>query len=187
MKVGTRQACLTSLVMEEARSLANLCLSDTEAHRTAAAEIFVANLSTARFREFCESALVQLFNDSSQEVRSQAARCFFRFEGEQLGEYTRLIKAFVQSPAFTTDCHDLIYALEKTTAKLPDITYQVCKQFINVVGSSAGDANTISQLLIRVYSQSKDQALRSRCLDLIDRLAQMEAYGLNEALALIER
>lgn len=195
VKVGTRQACLTSLVMEEARWLANLCLSGTETHRTAAAEIFVANLSTARFREFCESALVQLFNDSSQEVRSQAARCFFRFEREQLGEYIRLIKAFVQSPAFTTDCHDLIYALEKTTAKLPDITYQVCKQFINVVGSSAGDirtrsaadANTISQLLIRVYSQSKDQDLRSLCLDLIDRMAQMEVYGLQEALTLYER
>ena len=195
VKVGTRQACLTSLVMEEARWLAELCLSGTEAHRTAAAEIFVANLRTARFREFCESALVQLFYDSSSEVRSQSAKCFFRFEGEQIGEYVSLIKAFVQSSAFSTDCHDLIYTLEKTTAKLLDITYLVCEQFINAVGSSAADirtrsaayANTISQLLIRVYSQSKDQTLQSRCLDLIDRLAQMEAYGLDEALVLYER
>lgn len=195
VQVGARQACLTSLVMEEARWLAELCLSGTEVHRKAAAEIFVANLRTTRFREFCEQALVQLFHDSSPEVRSQAARCFFRFEGEQLADVISQIQAFVQSPAFTTDCHDLIYALEKTTAKLPDITYIVCEQFINAVGSSAGDirtrsaadANTISQLLIRVYSQSKDQALRSRCLDLIDRLAQIEAYGLDEALALYER
>ena len=187
VKVGARQACLASLVVEEARWLADFCLSGTAEHRTAAAEIFVANLRTTHFREFCEQALVQLFHDSSPEVRSQAAKCFFRFEGEQLGEYVNLIEAFVQSPAFITDCHDLIYALEKTTAKLPDITYLACKQFINAVDSITVDANIISQLLVRVYSQSKDQALRSRCLDLIDRLAQMEAYGLNEALALIER
>lgn len=187
VKVGARQACLASLVVEEARWLADFCLSGTAEHRTAAAEIFVANLRTTHFREFCEQALVQLFHDPSPEVRSQAAKCFFRFEGEQLGEYVNLIEAFVQSPAFITDCHDLIYALEKTTAKLPDITYLACKQFINAVDSNAVDANIISQLLVRVYSQSKDQALRARCLDLIDRLAQMEAYGLNEALALIER
>lgn len=195
VKVGTRQACLTSLVMEEARWLAELCLSGTEAHRTAAAEIFVANLRTARFRKFCENALVQLFNAPEKEVRSQAAKCFFGFEGEQLGEYVSLIEAFVHSPAFTTDCHDLIYALEKTTAKLPDITYLVCEQFINAVGSNAGDirtrsaadANRISQLLIRVYIQGKDQALQSLCLNLIDRLAQIKSYGLGEALALYER
>ncbi|NEO98274.1 MAG: ATP-binding protein [Symploca sp. SIO2E9] len=95
VEVGARQACLISLAMEEGRWLAEICLTGTEAHRQAAAEIFVANLRHAYWREFCENALIQLFNDSSKEVRSQAAKCFWHFEGEQLGEYLSLVEAFI--------------------------------------------------------------------------------------------
>jgi hypothetical protein len=195
VKVGTRQACLTSLVREEARWLAEVCLSGTEAHKKAAAEIFVTNLRSAHFREFCENALMQLFHDSSQEVRSQAARCFLRFEREQLGEYVSLVEAFVDSLAFTTDPEDLIHALEKTTAKLPDITYRVCNRFLNDLSSDDAEvrdhrifrADRVSKLLVQLYSQTKDQALQSLCLDLIDLMSQMEVYGLTEALTQYER
>jgi hypothetical protein len=196
VKVGARQACLISLDREEASWLAELCLSGTEAHRIAAAEIFVANLRNAHLRKFCENILIQLFNDSSENVRSQAGRCFLQFEGEELGDYISLVEAFVNSPAFTTNQHNLIHALEDTTAKLPDeATYRVCERFLDTVDSDATntrsrsliDANQISQLILRVYSQSKNQAFQSRCLDLVDRMAQMEVYGLDQALTQYER
>ncbi|GAB1543373.1 hypothetical protein NUACC21_60470 [Scytonema sp. NUACC21] len=195
VKVGARQACLASLIIVEARSLGERCLTGTESHRISAARISVANLRTAHFREFCETGLTQLFNDSDKNVRKQAAKCFFRFEGEELGAYVNLVEAFVKSLAFETDCSHLISALQKTTAKLPDITYLVCEKFIDSCGSSAADirtrsaadANEVSELLIRLYSQSKDETLRSRCLDLVDRMMQMETYGLDKALQEFER
>lgn len=194
VKVGARQACLSSLTIEEARSLAQRCLAGTQSHRIAAAEVYVANLQSAYLRQFCESGLIQLFNDPDEKVRDRAAKCFFRFEGEQLGEYVNLVEAFVASPAFESDCHDLIYALEKTTAKLPDVTCLVCEKFIDSYGSVAdirtliaAKADEVSELLIRVYSQSQSQALRSRCLDLVDRLTQIGAYGLDKALQQFER
>lgn len=195
VRVGARQACLSSLIIEEAHSFAERCLSGTESHRIAAAEIFVANLRSAHFREFCETGLTQLFNDSDEKVRVEAAGCFFHLEGEQLGEYVSLVQAFVESRAFETDCQDLIYALEKTTAKLPDITYLVCEKFVryfslmaaDIRTRSASDADKISELLIRVYSQSKDENLRSRCLDLVDSLTETGAYGLDKALQQFER
>jgi hypothetical protein len=119
-----------------------------------------------------------------------------RFEGEQLGEYVSLVEAFVDSLAFNTNHHDLIHALEETTAKLPDeATYRVCERFLDAVDSddtntrsrSLIDAARISQLLLQVYSQSKNQAFQSRCLDLVDRMAQMEVYGLDQALTQYER
>jgi hypothetical protein len=58
VKVGTRQTCVASLNIEEARWLAELCLSGTETHRIAAAEIFVVNFRQAHFRKFCEKALI---------------------------------------------------------------------------------------------------------------------------------
>jgi hypothetical protein len=196
VKVGARQACLISLVREEASWLAELCLSGTEAHRIAAAEIFVANLRNAHLREFCENILIQLFNDSSKEVRSQAARCFLHFEGDELGDYISLVEAFVDSPAFITNHHNLIRVLEETTAKLPDeATYRVCDRFLDGIDSDATntrnrsfiDAGKVSTLLLQVYSQSKNQAFQSRCLNLIDRMAQMDVYGLDNALTEYER
>ena len=195
VKVGARQACLASLIIMEARSLGERCLTGTESHRISSTEIFVANLRAAHFREFCETGLTQLFNDSNENVREQAAKCFLQFQEDQLGEYVSLVEAFVQSHAFETNCSHLINALKKTTAKLPDITCLICERFIDSFGSSAAsiptrnatDANKVSELLIRVYSQSKDETLRSRCLDLVDRLIQMGAYGLDKALQQFER
>lgn len=191
VKVGARQACLSSLIIEEAHSFADRCLSGTELHRMAAAEIFVANLRIAHHRQFCENSLMQLFNDNNEQVRKEAAKCFFKFEGAELGDYITLIEAFVNSCAFETDCKDLIHALKKTTAKLPEtVTYQVCEKFINSIDSpipNFGNVSKVRELLIRLYSQSKDKSLRSHCLDLIDNLLEVEAYGINQALQEFER
>ncbi|HAX79147.1 MAG TPA: hypothetical protein DCY88_25805 [Cyanobacteria bacterium UBA11372] len=189
VEIGARQACLASLMMEEARWLAELCLSGTEDHKQAAAQVFVANLRQARFRDFCEQALIQLFHDSNEKVHSQAARCFLDFEADQLGEYVSLIEAFVDSPSFITHYDNLIGALGKTTAKLPDVTCRVCDRFLDIVATRTRGlyAPEISQLLVRVYSQSKNQQLQKDCLDLIDRMYQMEIDGLAEAITEYER
>jgi len=194
-RAGARQACVASLRLEEARPLALSCLSGSDAQRLGAAEVFAWNLREASLHLFCEKSLVKLFDDRDKEVRSETAACFHRFQKEELGQYTSLVKAFVRSRAFTGHQGVLIHALETTTAKLPDITCLVCERFLDAVGSeaadirmaSAGDAHTISKLIIRLYSQTADNGIRTRCLDLIDRMALVTAYGLGEALSLYER
>lgn len=195
VRVGARKVCLSSLIMEEAHSFAERCLSATESHRISAAEVFVAKLRTSHYREFCENGLIQLFDDADEKVRTKTAECFWKFEGEELGDYVNLVEAFVNSRAFETDCRHLINALKETTAKLPaEVTYLVCENFVNSISLPAdsqtrafGDVSKVSELLIRLYSQSKDGTLRSRCLDLIDRMIQLGAYGLDQALQEFER
>jgi hypothetical protein len=196
VKVGTRQACRAALIIEEARWLAELCLSGTETHRIAATEIFVANFRQAHFRKFSEEVLIKLFHDSSEPVRSQAARCFSHFEGEELSDYMSLLEAFVDSPAFSSDDYNLIHTLEETTAKLPDaVTYRVCERFLEGLKSDDADARQrgrikagkVSKLLLQLYSQSKNRELQLGCLDLIDFMTEMEVYQLAEALTQYER
>jgi hypothetical protein len=191
IRVGARQSCLASLNIEEANTLVNECLNGTVDHRIAAAEIFRGNLHSAYFRQSCENNLIPLFSDPDKQVREEAARCFSQFEGNELAQYTNLIEQFVNSPAFSTSCYSLIHALEKTTAKLPEVTCLVCEKFVESFGiksgdirtSSAGDSNTISKLLIRVYSQnSRNSELQSRCLNVVDRMIEMGSYGLDKAL-----
>ncbi len=192
---GARQACLASFVVDGARPLVEHCLSGNKPLRMGAAKVFAVNLDKARCRVLCESALLRLFNDSEEEVRSEAAMCFGDLEGEQLGDCIKSVEAFIDSPAFATNPDPLIRALEKTTAKLPDLTCLICERFLDVAGTDAADirtgrafdARTVSQLLVRVYSQSKDQAIQSRCLDVIDRMTQMHIYGLHEVFDQFER
>jgi len=192
---GARQACLAALDNELVRPLAQLCLSGTDAQRLGVAQVFASNLKQARFRSFCEEALKQLFNDPNEKVRTETEKCFGGIANAELKEFVGLIEAFVHSKAFPANHFYLMHALENTVAKLPDITCLVCERFLDVVGLEAADtrthsaveAHTLSQLLLRIYSQSKNAAIQTRCLDLIDRMIQMEIYGLKEALETFDR
>lgn len=195
VRIAARQVCLASLYVEEAKPLADSCLSGKETQRLSSSEVFASNLR--EFRPLCEDKLIQLFNDPDDKVRVEASNCFNRFEGDELGEYVGLIEAFVESSAFDTTRSSLINALEKTTAKLPDITCQVCERYLDALSSyrelerhALSDIH-VSQLILRIYRQTNDKTLRTRCLDLIDRIMQIESYGLdrglNEELSLYDR
>jgi hypothetical protein len=193
--VGARQACLASLFVEEAHPLADGCISGTEAQQMSAAEVCAANLRTASFRSVCEEALIALFNSPYEKVRAKAGTCFHGFGGEELGAYEALIDTFVQSPAFASHYFNLIHALDQTTAKLPKVTCLVCERFLNTFGREAGDIRTghaadadiVCRLIVRVYSETRDDEIKTRCLDVIDRMVQTRAFGFEKVLALYDR
>lgn len=195
VKVGSRLTCLASLTIEESQSLAERCLSGTESHRISAAKVFATNLNISHHRQFCEDKLTQLFNDDNAQVREEASQCFYRFEEKGLADSVNLIKLFINSKSFKDNCSSLIHALKNTTDKLPELfTYSVCKKWLNFIildinnsTRKRGDANQVSELIIRLYSQSRDQALRSNCLDLIDQMLGIEVYAINQALQEFDR
>ncbi|MEW6211624.1 MAG: ATP-binding protein [Acidobacteriota bacterium] len=194
-RIGARRVCLTALIREEVRPLALTCISGTDAQRIGAAEIFSANLHLERFRSFCSQALIRFFSDPNEEVRLKAANCFHRLDEKQLEEHVDLIDVFIDGPAFTKAAPDFIRTLGKATFRLADVTCRACEKFIDLAGSDTADFRTrgplvsaeASKLLIRMYSQSSDTSLQSRCLDLIDRMIETGSYGLHEALDLYER
>lgn len=192
---GARQASLVALTMEEARALAFRCIEGTENQRQGAAEVFSANLKTAAFRATCEEALIRLFNDPNDKVRSKAASCFRRLEGREFGEFVGLAESFIASSAYETERFPLIQALEKTTSDASSIICMAADKFLDLVGtdagnfstSSAGDSHEFSELVIRAYGQTSSEAVRSRCLDVLDRMMALQAYGVAEALDSFER
>ncbi len=192
---GARQACLTALDQPEAGDIAELCLSGSEAQRIGAAQVMAANIKTATYRTFCEDALIRLFNDTSDNVRAEAAKCFGSFEGTQLEEYVDLVKQFVLSNAFQQNYDPLLVALEETTAKLPGVTLSACEQFVDFAGpassnigtGTAWSADTVTKLTLRIYQQSTEDTIRSRSLTLIDRFMEHGVHGINKSLEDFER
>ncbi len=102
---------------------------------------------------------------------------------------------FVTSQAFLTDHRSLFQALDKTPCQLPDITCAASEKFFEIAGIAAADISThaaaesyiVSKLVIRTYAQNNSVAIKTRCLDLIDRIVRAQAIGLNEAIADYER
>lgn len=195
-QAGSRLACLESLHIQEAKEFAEHCLSGTEAHRIAASKVFAANLRSAHFRELCEKALVRLFRDENKKVRSEAARCLWGMEGDELRNYTHLLKQFIDSPIFKTSTTRLLMALKRTTAKLPEINYRVGDRFMQQLTSGnppngrpwVADIGYVSELMVRAYYQNqRNEDFQSRCLDLIDRIAEIGVGDLDRTLEQYER
>ena len=193
--VGGRQACLAALDLDEAASLADICLSGSEAQRVGAAQVMASNVLMATYRSYCESSLIELFDDPSDEVRAEATRCFLSFEGPQLEGFDNLIIQFVSSDAFPDNFYTLLMALERSTAKLPEITLTACERFIEVAGMAASgistrqarNADMAIKLTLRTYQQSVDDSVRARSLDLIDKYMEHSTYGIDSALENFER
>ena len=192
---GGRLACLISLDLPEAAPFVEGCLSGSEFQRLGVAEVLAANVRSAAYRSFCEESLAQLFDDPSADVRAAASRWFDRIEGSELGSYSPLVAQFVGSNAFAGNEFQVLRALEETTADLFDVSLSACERFVDVAGSAASDirtsyagqANRVVQLTLRAYRQSSDDAGRARSLDVVDRLMENGAFGIEQALENYER
>ena len=191
-KVGARQSCVASLTTQEALPLGRQCASGSKPLRLGAAEVYAANLKDSALRAECEAMLVQSFNDSDDEVRRTAASCFRWFDGRDLEEYADLVNRYIESPAFTTQVNPLIAALKKTTANVPELIVAACERFFDLSAGdmpnmNAIDTRTVADLVVRAYSQTSDGQIRSRCLDLIDRMHVLGSYGPDSVMADIDR
>ena len=194
-QAGARLACLASLGIGEALPLAQQCLAGTPEQRLGAAQVFSANVTHPAFRPRCVNALMDLFDDREESVRAEASTCFDEFEGEQLGAYVGLVEAFAASCAFSAHHEALIRAFEHSTAKLPDVTCTVCERLLDLLGPAIADVQAraalsgqdLWKLILRVYLTSAVDAMRSRCLDVIDRMTELGVYGSQDALAAYDR
>ncbi len=193
--VGARQASRASLATDEAREIGLRCLTGAEAQRLGAAEVYAANLGSAALRTVCEEGLVRFFGDPSTTVQAAAAQCFRELGRAELGRLRDLVSAFVASPTFADEYKELLDALEETTADVTDMIPPVAERFLEVAGpdvsdiqtGAAGEADKVARLVVRAYSQSQDQMIRERCLDVVDRMTELGAWELSRAIEPFDR
>jgi hypothetical protein len=190
VRIGTRLTCLFGIYRADGRFFLDVCKNGTEIQRLGLADILVRQIEDEKCQSLCQIYLIQLFQDSDAEVRAKAAECFDHLGGDKLANFTDLVETFVDSPIFNEHYAELIRALERTTAKLPDLTCLVCERLLTSANGSVGDittevsyyVHTLSQLVIRIYEQTSSSDIKKRCLDLLDQLLQKRVYALEELL-----
>ena len=189
---GARQSCMASLTIEEALPLGKQCAAGSRQLRLGAAEVYAANLKVSTLRDECETMLAQLFDDPDADVRRVAASCFRRFSGRDLAEYADLSNRYIVSAAFTTQVNPLITALEETTSSVPELAVSACERFFGFAAEdmpnmNVTDTGSVANLVVRAYSQTSDQQIKTRCLNLIDRMHVLGTYGLDRVMEDLDR
>lgn len=133
--------------------------------------------------------LIQLLNDDDDEVRKNAARAVRKTHELTPESAEMLVYEFIRSPAFTEHMENLFASLDRSRVLLPLSTIEACERAVNVKGDDLGDLRLDGALIsthliaitLRLYKQGNAE-VRGRCLDVIDRLSDIGAYGLEGSL-----
>lgn len=172
---------------EDGDVLAQAAVTGSVAARKGAAHIYAQNWEYQP--DLCHRMLVPLLHDEEKEVRTHAESFVHHFD---LGAdaIQPLVRDLIHSPAFLDASYSLFRSLEKTAAQRPDLLLLAVDRFLETAGEEASDIRThhaataheVGPLVIRAYSQSRDEGFRAACLDRIDALIGNEVFGIDRAL-----
>ena len=154
------------------------------AARRGAAQAFASNIADSH------SDLLQILKDDDAEVLEQVGSAFRQLDELAAPDQVALIDALMASAAFPSQMRNLIHALVNMASTLPANAIDVCERAVDIAGADLGDMRTGAALIspdlitvvLRLYRQGGAD-LRARCLDIVDSLAELNVYDLEQALA----
>jgi hypothetical protein len=174
-------------------ALLNDCLDESVVrdlnHLPAAARRGVAEmLASAPDRR--PDLLTLLFNDEDQTVADKAAGVIYRLGDVGRPTAHTLVSAFTASSNTLRHFGTLFRSLEESIHLLPDAVLKACDRVIEIAGADLGDIRTSAvgvsmdmvPVVLRLYRQGNAD-IRTRCLDIIDAMSDIGAFGLDDALA----
>jgi hypothetical protein len=195
VEVSARQVCLLALDVEAARVDMEQIHRGTSTMRKAAAEVYSANVAHEVVSSTCRQLLKPFLADPDGAVRAQAALAFRRLASLSLNDQADLLFAFLDAGPEKTALKPLVYALEASPVQLPDLVCRFAELCIEAYRTEAGDISTsgsgvamyLSKIVVRLYAQTGDPAVQSRCLDMIDEMERHHFLGLSDELQRLNR
>lgn len=194
-EAGARHVCLAQFNNPDAASMAAECVGGDDAQRKGAAAVAAGNLFHSDCVAYTHATLPVFFNDPAKEVRDIAAQCFHDAKNRNLETARPIIKDFLTSAAFGENVEDLLWPMVQSTADIAEEALLTCEAVIGLMEALGGGtmqplyvhANNIAELVLRVYRQTEEPSIRSRCLDIVDRLLAQEEYGMSKELEEFQR
>lgn len=157
------------------------------------AESCFLNLRFSEATPRCREWLKEAFYDPSKKVRDVAGRCFHRLSSDQLCAEVELIDAFLESPAFEHAANFLLMGLEQAVDRLPDVVCRIPERALELFRAQEDKnqhpwwTHQMSTLVLRLYNQTRNPAIRRRCLDAIDNMIELGVGEVGMDLEKIER
>ncbi len=189
-----REAYYNDVCADRAKKLAQ----QSGLHRKLAAHAAAIHLVHAEYRTRAEQQLAQYFDDPIKEIRSAAAECFQEMSKEESIEpYRQLIRRFICSQAFDGDnfwfFRTLLESAEPTSEEVilsAERILILTEQLEEISPSErrSREMHHLDELLLREYRATEDcPALRSRILDILDKMLLLGLYGTDKIIEEHER
>ncbi len=167
----------------------------SETMRKAAARVYAGNLLHETVGNRCAERLQEFFDDDAKSIQQEVSRAFFKIPGERLLQLKDFISRFIESKAFENGAYALLHILEESNVELPEIICPAADRILEFVGQEGTNiayresivAQIISKLIVRQYQQTGDEKVKTRCLDIIDRMEQFGFFGIGDELKKIDR
>ena len=193
VKVAARQITVASLFTDSDDAVEDAIgvLKMGPAARSTAAAIYARNLADESVTRECEHQLSRLFNDVDLSVRKAAATWWATLSADQIAKRGRLVRSYSLSEA----CGDrqnttLLRRLQQAEEPLPVEVLAIAERTVERFSSRAeddqdidpGSAHDLAPVLLRLYQQRHDAAMRGRILNLVDEMIRLGFYGVDEVL-----
>lgn len=143
--------------------------------RLGAAEVFARDAVAAA------DYLKPLFSDPDSTVRHLAASSLRYIEPNDARTANDLGRALVDSESFQEHVNEVLASFERL-ALSPDIAMDACERAVAALGEKTGQGigDYALRLVLRLYREG-DGPVRTRCMDVIDELSEIDLIGLEDA------
>jgi hypothetical protein len=195
VKAAARRVCLVSLDDVSAQEDSVRVRQGSESMRSAATEVYSANIGHEVVGPRCLSLLLPMFHDSSEKVRAKAAKGFERITKLGTHDQQILLEGFLESSPDPLALNSIVASLANSPVQLPDLVCSVAEacieKFCCEPGVRPGEGFSVSRnlakIVIRLYTQTEDPEIQRRCLDLVDIMEKNYFYGIDAEMELAKR
>ncbi|WP_148314482.1 ATP-binding protein [Sorangium cellulosum] len=195
VEAGARQVCLLALGIEAAEEDARRVQSGTTIMRRAAADVYSSNVADNVVGAACRQLLKPFFVDPDESVRTEAASAFQRLARLATTDQADLLTAFLDAAPGPSALEAVVHALQDSPVQLPDLVVRAAELCVESYGTNADNiskngsmfAIDLPKIVVRLYAQTEDAAIQSRCLDMIDEMERYYFLGLSDELKRVDR
>ncbi len=190
-QAGARLACLAAFTYPEAEALAEQAVHGDPIMRRGAAQVYARKLERTDLEATCRDRLVLLMHDPDEQVRAHMGECFSYLHPEQLDHLRPFVEEFLSSPSLLASAEHLVKFLKPLAADEPDLALRATARILEATGNEIVDLRTSAarlepdmvQLPLAVYTRTDDQSIKSRAMELFERLLLLGSRTAHQALA----
>lgn len=192
-KCGSQRIILAELSGVDVGDLGSLVRSGDAVMRSAAAAVMARNISDSTIGDRCAAEIVAFLNDEDEGVLKQAGSAFQGLSDDRMLQLEKTIADFVESDSFEHGSDRFLYKLEGSKLRLPEVVCRSAERIIELSLAARDEgrpmrtlaSHVVAGLVVRQYEQAaSNEALRVRCLNLID---QIEELGFTDMASELEK
>ncbi len=193
---GAKLACLAAFNCPSASALRDACLASKHAsRRKGAAAVYATNCTDADVGRECRQRLGPLMNDKDTEVREEATKFLRKLTDHDLREFSKFVMQWTKSKSLIDGADYAANTLEKHPTANPDLTLEVAARIIDGIGAELTNIQTrhggityyLTPAILNVYHRSLDEDIRSRAMDLFEKLEEMGCPEVRSAMDAVDR